>query len=51
MLVPQAKPAMASLRILIVDDNESVRRGIRALLSERSDWLVCGEASDGEEAV
>jgi signal transduction histidine kinase/DNA-binding response OmpR family regulator len=42
---------MASLRILIVDDHETVRRGIRALLSTRGDWSVCGEASDGREAV
>ena len=37
--------------ILIVDDHEAVRRGIRSLLSARSDWQVCGEAVDGEEAV
>jgi len=42
---------MGSLRILIVDDHETVRRGIRALLSSRRDWVVCGEAGDGFEAV
>src|SRR5882762_10319065 len=42
---------MSSLRILIVDDHETVRRGIRALLSTRPDWVVCGEAADGLEAV
>ena len=42
---------MGSLRILIVDDHETVRRGIRALLSSRRDWVVCGEAEDGLEAV
>ncbi|HKB98589.1 MAG TPA: PAS domain S-box protein [Terriglobales bacterium] len=42
---------MASLRILIVDDHEIVRRGIRALVSSRRDWVVCGEAEDGLEAV
>ena len=42
---------MGSLRILIVDDHETVRRGIRALLSSRRDWVVCGEAGDGLEAV
>ena len=42
---------MGSLRILIVDDHETVRRGIRALLSSRRDWVVCGEAEDGLDAV
>jgi PAS domain S-box-containing protein len=42
---------MGSLRILIVDDHETVRRGVRALLSSRRDWVVCGEAGDGFEAV
>jgi PAS domain S-box-containing protein len=42
---------MGSLRILIVDDHEAVRRGVRSLLSSRADWLVCGEARDGVEAV
>jgi PAS domain S-box-containing protein len=42
---------MGSVRILIVDDHETVRRGIRSLLSSRRDWVVCGEAGDGFEAV
>ncbi len=39
------------LRILVVDDNEIVRRGLRSMLSSRTDWFVCGEAVDGFEAV
>jgi DNA-binding NarL/FixJ family response regulator len=42
---------MGSLRILIVDDHATVRRGVRILLSSRRDWVVCGEAEDGFEAV
>lgn len=42
---------MGSLRILLVDDHERTRRGIRSLLSTRSDWVVCGEAVDGLDAV
>jgi len=42
---------MGSVRILIVDDHETVRRGVRILLSSRRDWVVCGEAGDGFEAV
>ena len=30
----------------IVDDHESVRRGVRSLLSAREEWFVCGEAED-----
>lgn len=39
------------LRILIADDHEVVRRGLSALLQAQEGWEVCGEASDGREAV
>lgn len=39
------------MRILIVDDHEAVRKGIRAILRSRPDLEVCGEAINGEEAV
>lgn len=39
------------LRILIADDNEAVRRGTSLLVSSEQDWEVCGEASDGDEAI
>jgi PAS domain S-box-containing protein len=42
---------LSSLRILLVDDNEAVRRGLRSFLAPRADWLLCGEAVDGFEAV
>jgi PAS domain S-box-containing protein len=42
---------MSSVRILIADDHEIVRRGIRSLFTLRPDWNVCGEAVDGREAV
>jgi PAS domain S-box-containing protein len=42
---------VSPVRILLVDDNETVRQGMRALLSSRSDWNICGEAADGCEAV
>jgi DNA-binding NarL/FixJ family response regulator len=38
-------------RILIVDDHDVVREGVRAILRRRPDWEVCGEAANGEEAV
>lgn len=40
-----------SVRILIVDDHEIVRQGIRSLLQTRPHWEICGEAGDGREAV
>jgi DNA-binding NarL/FixJ family response regulator len=39
------------LRILIADDHELARRGIRALLESHPGWEVCAEARDGREAV
>lgn len=42
---------MGAFRILIVDDHDAVRRGVRSLLSTRSEWAICGEATDGIEAV
>lgn len=39
------------LRILIADDHEVVRRGLSALLQAQEGWEICGEASDGREAV
>ena len=39
------------IRVLIVDDNAVIRRGVAALLAETSDIDVVGEASDGREAI
>ena len=39
------------LRILIADDHELARRGIRALLESHVGWEVCAEAKDGRDAV
>ena len=39
------------MRCLLVDDHESVRMGVTAILSSRPDIEVCGEASNGKEAV
>lgn len=42
---------MPSIRILLADDHEVVRDGVRALLEKQSDMTVIGEASDGRETV
>lgn len=38
-------------RILIADDSPVVRQCLERLLCGRPGWEVCGEASDGEDAV
>jgi len=40
-----------SISILIVDDHEVVRRGIRAYLESLPDFEVVGEAGSGEQAI
>jgi DNA-binding NarL/FixJ family response regulator len=42
---------LSVLRILIADDHEVARQGIRSLLESHAEWEVCGEARDGREAV
>jgi DNA-binding NarL/FixJ family response regulator len=39
------------IRILLVDDNQRVRQSLRRLLEQHDQWKVCGEASNGREAV
>jgi DNA-binding NarL/FixJ family response regulator len=39
------------IRILLADDHDVVRRGLSALLANRPDWQVVGEAQNGREAV
>jgi DNA-binding NarL/FixJ family response regulator len=40
-----------SFRILVADDHEIVRRGVCALLKSQNGWEVCGEVSDGRQAM
>lgn len=42
---------MSTLKILIADDHEVVRRGLRDLLETERGWKVVGEAADGREAL
>jgi DNA-binding NarL/FixJ family response regulator len=39
------------IRILLVDDHDIVRRGLRPLIESEWGWEICGEAADGREAV
>lgn len=42
---------MERIRVLIADDHSVVREGLKRMIAERADFLVVGEASNGEEAV
>ena len=40
-----------ALRILVCDDHDIIRRGLKQLLTAHAGWEVCGEAKTGREAV
>jgi DNA-binding NarL/FixJ family response regulator len=46
---PEARPL--ALQVLVVDDNESVRRALREILASEPDIEVVGEAANGSEAL
>src|SRR5438132_12053795 len=43
--------ASAPVRILVADDHEVMRLGVRNLLEARPGWAICAEASNGKEAI
>ena len=49
---PAARAKLSGIkRILIADDHEVTRHGIRALLAEEKDFEICGEAANGLDAI
>ncbi|MGA8183720.1 MAG: response regulator transcription factor [Terriglobia bacterium] len=42
---------MKNVRILLADDHEIVRHGLRRLLETQPGWKICGEAGSGLEAL
>jgi DNA-binding NarL/FixJ family response regulator len=40
-----------SLRLLVADDKEVLRIGVRTLIGDKPDWQICGEATNGREAI
>src|ERR1700680_3512413 len=50
VLMPMEK-IVKPLRILIADDHELFRDGVRVLLQSHPGWEICGEASPGVDAV
>ena len=42
---------MTTISVLLVDDHELVRRGLRSFLGSRTDIVIAGEAENGEQAL
>jgi DNA-binding NarL/FixJ family response regulator len=42
---------MGALHVLLADDHEVLRKGLRSLIEAHPGWTVCGEASNGWQAV
>ncbi len=42
---------MQTTRVLLVDDNELIRAGVRQLLTRAPEFEVVGEAKNGRESV
>jgi len=40
-----------SFRILIVDDEPQIRDILRKIIDRHKNWIVCGEAADGVQAI
>ena len=38
-------------KILIVDDSALIRQSLRKLLEGQHDWIICGEAENGSDAI
>jgi DNA-binding NarL/FixJ family response regulator len=46
-----ARQKSSPVRILVADDNPLMRRCLRKLLEQQDSWQVCGEATNGREAI
>ena len=42
---------MEKIRVLVADDHETIRTGLKFIIGSMPDMEVCGEAADGREAV
>jgi len=47
----RSEPAMAAIRILLVDDQSIILDGLEALIAQNDDFIVCGRANNGLEAI
>jgi DNA-binding NarL/FixJ family response regulator len=51
MLLNEPELSAKTLRIMVADDHEVVRRGVKALLENQPGWKVVAEAENGRQAV
>jgi DNA-binding NarL/FixJ family response regulator len=51
MLITELWVSAMSKSIMIVDDNEAVRRNLRRLFQASREWVICAEAVDGRDAI
>jgi|GEM_PF-5077671 len=51
VLFYEGKGMPSKVRVVVVEDMEIVRQGLRALLETCQECSVCGEAADGLEAI
>jgi two-component system nitrate/nitrite response regulator NarL len=45
------REAQISVRVLLADDHETVRAGLRVVLAQEPRFQICGEAENGRDAV
>jgi DNA-binding NarL/FixJ family response regulator len=50
-MIRMAQAAIGKLRILLADDHETIREGLKAILNAQPDMQVVGEANDGSAVV
>jgi len=51
MISQNAGTPRRRVRLMLVDDHEVVRQGVRSLIDSVPDWQLCGEASGSAEAL
>lgn len=52
-MVPNVSTSSSTtaVRVLLADDHQMMRRGLRAVIETMEGWQVCGEVSNGRDAV
>ena len=50
-VIAAATATTNTVRVLVADDHETIRDGLRFMVKTMPGWEVCGEACDGREAV
>src|SRR5580658_818184 len=51
MSMPPSKAIVTTRKVLLVDDHAVFRDGLARIIGQEQDLMICGEASDGIEAL